>query len=529
MFTGIIQHLGTVESFIGGRLIVTLTSLASLTSFAGEIFVGSSIAINGVCLTVVEFLSDVVMFDVMEETKRCTTFGSHQIKQGDLVHVEFPCHLNAYLHGHIIQGHVHTTAKIVNISADRCFTFQLCENGDRIKYKDSIAVDGVSLTISRVDQDGCFSVNIIPHTYENTLFRQYKVGDVVNIEKNVGEIYEKIHAGMYVGHLQPEEMMEKCAEYSYDVRYAPYPNPYVACVIVCDDTIVSMGRCEGDGQPHAESLAILGWEKKWTETDRELFTTSHDSSTQFTSKFPQKSREGCVKIYVTLEPCVPFDGKRTKSCAMSIIDLAKHVNIDTIFIGMLDPDTRVQGKGVECLQSHGIHCVVMNHPKVSDILRHYIHHRTTNSTYIIGKLALTLDHCYCLENKKYISSSKALKDVHNTRRRVQTILTTEKTLAADKPKLTCRFFDDEEKALHVQVVSRDGDYGDSGVCALTELGPTALLGILGEGKINELHLYIDAQVSGMHEHHIDVAGLVARFSLQSITVFDTTVKYVYVK
>jgi pyrimidine deaminase RibD-like protein/riboflavin biosynthesis pyrimidine reductase len=311
-------------------------------------------------------------------------------------------------------------------------------------------------------------------------------------------------------------------EYAYDVKYAPYPNPYVGCAIIVDGIVRGLGRCGDDEKHHAELQAI----------------NSYSSTPPVTTS--GKPHE--VQVYVTLEPCVLFEGKRTPSCAQQLMEWLQSITYNAmdvkVYIGMLDVDERVNGKGVHYLQTHGLDVIVMNHPKVLEVMREYIHHRTTHTPYVIGKLALTLDHKYTLDTefRAYISSASALHDVHHTRRRVQAIVTTERTLAVDNPRLTCRYYPDEEKRMDIYVlrsraVTIEDTVGSNVVSVLTELGPTSLTGLIKEQKVHEFHLYIDARLSSAASSTaqvVDLHALTQHLTLKSIQVFDSTVKYVYV-
>ena len=184
MFTGIIQQIGEVVENAHGELTILVQAF-----FARSIKRGSSIAVNGACLTVKlkaqnSNFSVVLCFDVVQETLRCTNLGL--LQKGDAVNLERALKADGRFDGHIVQGHVDATGRITNDRAeDRIFTIALSKEYMRyIVPKGSIAVDGISLTVVDVAQDS-FTVAIIPHTLEHTIMQFYKKGSIVNIEVDI--------------------------------------------------------------------------------------------------------------------------------------------------------------------------------------------------------------------------------------------------------------------------------------------------------------------------------------------------------
>lgn len=179
MFTGIIEALGTVQSRNVHKLLIDTPWTA------GEIILGQSIAINGCCLTVTEIQNKTLQFDLSEETLQKTTFSTFSNHR--TVNLERAMGMNSRFDGHWVSGHIDTKAKIIDIqkTSDQNSTiFRLggLEN-ERMNFvpKGSIAIDGVSLTVNEVFNDG-FSVSIIPHTMTHTNFSSLQIGDKVNIE-----------------------------------------------------------------------------------------------------------------------------------------------------------------------------------------------------------------------------------------------------------------------------------------------------------------------------------------------------------
>jgi riboflavin synthase len=180
MFTGLIEAVGTVSELragAGGIRIRIRTDLAS------QLAVGDSLALNGVCLTVIAADSGEVHADIGPETARVTTLGS--LRQDQSVNLERPMRANGLVGGHFVQGHVDGTAAVDEIRPDGdshwlTIAFDRSLSPYFIR-KGSVAVDGVSLTIAGLG-GSVFDVMIIPFTWANTSLSALKVGDRVNIE-----------------------------------------------------------------------------------------------------------------------------------------------------------------------------------------------------------------------------------------------------------------------------------------------------------------------------------------------------------
>jgi len=190
MFTGIIQKIG----FISSVKCREQTAILHLTvnELISELQPGSSIAINGVCLTVRDQSFNSIKTDLSMETLNRSNLG--KIKPGDPVNLELPLLPTTRLGGHFVQGHVDTTTEVYSIEKSQEFaTFQFLLP-DLIKpyvvEKGSIAVDGISLTVSKLQKD-FFEVSIIPHTLKHTNLGYRLRGDQVNIECDVLAKYVK--------------------------------------------------------------------------------------------------------------------------------------------------------------------------------------------------------------------------------------------------------------------------------------------------------------------------------------------------
>jgi riboflavin synthase len=179
MFTGLVQATGTIASLEEGRLTVHAEGALQLSE-------GDSVAVNGVCLTATAIENGGFRADVMPETLRRTALGS--LGEGDSVNLEPALRAGDPLGGHMVQGHVDGTgsvesvreegfARVVRVSAEPALLRYVVQKG-------SIAVDGVSLTVSALDE-GWFEVSLIPETLERTTLGTAEPGRVVNLEVDV--------------------------------------------------------------------------------------------------------------------------------------------------------------------------------------------------------------------------------------------------------------------------------------------------------------------------------------------------------
>ncbi|MCD8220210.1 MAG: riboflavin synthase [Ruminococcus sp.] len=197
MFTGIIEEVGTV------RRLTTAPHRCELELAASRVLegtqIGDSIAVNGVCLTVIRIGGDSFTADVMPETLRCSNLG--QLKTDSAVNLERAMAANGRFGGHLVAGHIDGTgmiraiqpegnAKLVTISAAPQLLRYVVE-------KDSIAIDGISLTVVQVTRSD-FTVSLIPHTGEETTLLRHRPGEMVNLETDIiGKYVEKL--------MQPKE------------------------------------------------------------------------------------------------------------------------------------------------------------------------------------------------------------------------------------------------------------------------------------------------------------------------------------
>ena len=190
MFTGIVEGVG--------KLIKAEKDQSNLhlwieADFCDELKIDQSVAHNGVCLTVVDFKDGLYKVTAIEETLQKTNFNT--LKNGDLINLERCLQFNGRIDGHIVQGHVDQTGKIVSIENQNGSFFVTIEydeatSGNVTVEKGSICLNGISLTVvdSKVGQ---FSVAIIPYTWEFTNLNQVKVGDTMNLEFDILGKYVK--------------------------------------------------------------------------------------------------------------------------------------------------------------------------------------------------------------------------------------------------------------------------------------------------------------------------------------------------
>ncbi len=184
MFTGIIEEVGQVKALHRGTKSFTLEVEAQ--KVLEDTQVGDSIATNGVCLTVTSLTGHGFTADVMPETVLRTALG--ELKPGSPVNLERALSLQTRLGGHIVSGHIDGTGRISDRRQDDTAVWLTIECDSKLlRYiieKGSITIQGVSLTVARVDERS-FAVSLIPHTQQATTLHRAKVGDLVNLENDV--------------------------------------------------------------------------------------------------------------------------------------------------------------------------------------------------------------------------------------------------------------------------------------------------------------------------------------------------------
>jgi len=190
MFNGIINHTGKVIKLVSRNAGIDLYINSKLKFKKNEI--GSSISCDGVCLTLVSYKKYISRFYVSQETIIRSKFKS--VKIMDIVNLEKPLKFGNYISGNFVQGHVDTTGKVLNIKkVDKSWIVKFYINKKIIKElveKASISINGVSLTISKLDNN-FFEICIIPHTLKFTNLINLSKGDLVNIEIDILSKYVK--------------------------------------------------------------------------------------------------------------------------------------------------------------------------------------------------------------------------------------------------------------------------------------------------------------------------------------------------
>lgn len=200
MFTGIVQEVGSIISITAGGLTVA----------AGRILknaeTGGSIAVNGICLTITAFDEKSFSVDVMPETLKRTNLGL--LKPGDKVNLERPLTFNGEIGGHLVQGHIDGTAKIIETAREGDAVLMRFHAGPAVmRYiveKGFIAVDGTSLTVTMREATS-FGVSIVGFTRQHTILAERKAGDIVNLEVDI--------IGKYVENLSIKQSAPITAEF----------------------------------------------------------------------------------------------------------------------------------------------------------------------------------------------------------------------------------------------------------------------------------------------------------------------------
>lgn len=204
MFTGLVEEMGILKDKIptgdGYQFKIEADKIMS------DLKIGSSVAVNGCCLTVVKINGKTFSVDTIEETLNKTNLGV--LKEGMKVNLERPLTTDARLGGHFVLGHIDTVGKIEDIkelSNSHWMTISFPEKFKHyLIYVGSVAIDGVSMTVAEL-KDNVFSVGIIPHTWNETIFAEKEIGDTVNLEFDVlGKYVERIMAGKNSQDFTPE-------------------------------------------------------------------------------------------------------------------------------------------------------------------------------------------------------------------------------------------------------------------------------------------------------------------------------------
>lgn len=180
MFTGIIENTGKIHKLADNQLVIEAPEVIP------HLKKGSSIAVDGACLTVTEQTDITFTVDFMPETAQKTIVLGYNVS--DLVNLELPMLANGRFEGHMVTGHVEKTSEITGVKEDgnaHLLTIKIPKDLDRyVVPKGSITVNGISLTVAELS-DNQFTVSIIPHTWEQTNLHLLNAGDTVNVETDI--------------------------------------------------------------------------------------------------------------------------------------------------------------------------------------------------------------------------------------------------------------------------------------------------------------------------------------------------------
>ena len=397
MFTGIVQFIYSI------LLDNNILYLYADPEFLQIVTTGDSVAINGVCLTVVEITDKYCTFQLSEETLFKTNFLTNKNNKAN---VELSLKYGDFLGGHLMTGHVHQIGTFMVLSDNGDMWIDLHRDTKTLtSYKGSVAINGVSLTVAEI-QGSNIRIALIPETLKRTNLSLLHPGDKVNVEFDLKT--EK--ATLVKDHSYYMRLAIKEGEKG---RVTAPPNPWVGCVIVKNDSVISSGYHEKAGLPHAEVNAI---------------------------KSSSINVEGST-LYVTLEPCCHYG--RTPPCT----DLLIREKVKTVVVGVLDPDIRVSGNGIRKLREANIEVILIQdinmqvYDEVKYSLRQYLYQRKTGIPYLTAKIALSMDNCYRNADgiSKWITHSESRKEGHKLRSECQAIIVGANTYRQDKPELTVRY------------------------------------------------------------------------------------------
>jgi len=208
MFTGIVEEMGTIRSIRKGTHSAVLEIQAKVV--LEDIRLGDSIAVNGVCLTATSFTPTTFTADVMHETLNRSSLAS--LRPGSRVNLERAMAANGRFGGHIVSGHVDGLGTVLTTQKDdNAIWYTIGAPPEVLRYvveKGSITIDGISLTVARVDSQS-FAISAIPHTVAVTVLQDRKPGDKVNLETDIiGKYVEKL--------LQPQEVPQRASGITRD-------------------------------------------------------------------------------------------------------------------------------------------------------------------------------------------------------------------------------------------------------------------------------------------------------------------------
>jgi len=217
------------------------------------------------------------------------------------------------------------------------------------------------------------------------------------------------HAAVQVVHpmTKPAPFMQLALDAAASVRGATSPNPWVGAVLVRDGQVIATGATSPPSGPHAEAAALANVDARGAD------------------------------VYVTLEPCAPFDGKRTRPCAEALVE----AGVRRVIVALQDPDPNIAGRGVAILRQAGIEVSIgEGHDRAVELLRPYLKHRRLRLPYVIAKFAASLDGRTSTRtgDSKWITGPDARDLGHQQRARADAVMAGSGTVLADDPELTAR-------------------------------------------------------------------------------------------
>ena len=196
MFTGIIEEIGQIKNIDNSKDFVRMSIIAD--EVLEDAKIGDSISINGTCLTVTSIDSSLFTVDIVKETLDKTNLK--YLEKGNIVNLERAMKASGRFDGHIVQGHIEDVAEIVSIKNNNDYCIVTLALPKRLAkyciYKGSIALNGVSLTIAKIDKN-IIDIWLIPHTLKHTTFKDNQIGDYINVETDI--------VGKYIENFQKSE------------------------------------------------------------------------------------------------------------------------------------------------------------------------------------------------------------------------------------------------------------------------------------------------------------------------------------
>lgn len=447
VFTGIVQEVGEAKFDLKKNLLSVVPTTVSPATFWAQSNAGDSVAVNGVCLTLLSKPNEAdnfaATFFVMEETRSKTTFGrGPDVEDGSsftvAVNLEHALRVGDSMGGHTVTGHVDGVAEVSRVTphpdGSRDVWVDLKDLPKLVVHKGSITLDGVSLTVAEIQEGKLVRVSLIPHTLSHTTLQYRKAGDSINVEFDQALKLRGGDGGQLAPsssgwvapqsvtttmrsreELDSEFMRQAIALGEKEGRVSAPPNPWVSSLLVGPgDVILGKGVHVKAGESHAEVLAIRDAESKLGD---------------LADIFPKST------LYVTLEPC--HHHGRTPPCDALVVSK----KIGRVVVAVLDSDERVKGQGVALLRESGMEVVVgVEEALAKQSLAPYLHQRVTGRPYVVAKVAISIDSKIACRDgtSQWITGEASREDAHRLRAESQAIIVGSRTALLDRPRLTVR-------------------------------------------------------------------------------------------